>query len=177
MSRAQAQPEHQVGLVRLAVLCLCAALAACGYQLRGTQNQNVAFERVEVACNFKQSWYLCQQLESRLALAGVELNENAALRLRITTPSSKQRVLTIAGDASTEEYELTQRLAYVLERKSDRKILARNELSLARVYSHQSNALVAKEREKESLLRSMHRQILNTMLRELAELQLNPSES
>ncbi len=161
-------PERTLRCV--AAVLLLAGLSACGYSLRGSEVHALPFSPLILECNFKSAWQVCQNVQNRLERQGVLLDDNSApWRLVVHTPKSRQRVLTIAGDASTEEYELTQSLAYALYSTQPRERVLHNELKLSRIYRHQASALVAKERERHSLTRSMHQQLIEIMFRELAE--------
>lgn len=156
--------------LRTMMVLLLALLSACGYQLRGVETERLPYSPLALECNFKAAWQVCQTVKHRLERQGVSIDARKPdWRLVLNTPESRQRVLTIAGDASTEEYELTQSLRYALFHADSQTAVLKNTLTISRIYRHQVSALVAKERERDNLTRSMHQQLIAIMFRELSE--------
>lgn len=177
---AQLKQLHYRHVKALGALWLCLMMAGCGYQLQDADALQLPFKAVALECNYKRNWHLCQDLNNRLSLRGVTISKDAPLVLEVSTIAPRQRILTIAGDASTEEYELTLGLKYALRKKQNQQesaaLFTRNRLHLSRIYRHQSDALLAKEREREKLTRSMYQQLANTMLWELSEAPVMPTK-
>ena len=161
----------------LAISLLICALSACGFHLRQAPSMSETIPDIELQCPHQHSWVLCQTLRSQLEAAGTQIQDKASYRLEIFKPQSTQRTFTLRSNASTAEYELSRRVSYRLMNTENAKIIAKNTISRSRIYQHQASALLQKDREKEEIIRSVDQDIANTVIRELAEIQLSNAQT
>ncbi|MFM1886208.1 MAG: hypothetical protein RL026_1365 [Pseudomonadota bacterium] len=151
---------------------MLALLAGCGFQLQGRMPMPAALQVVHVQADDAQSEYV-QALRRSLIASGVQLRPAAAegvAVLRVTRDGVGERVLTVSARNIPTDYELTYEVD-VAVRAGDRELMPTERLSLSRVYSFDERQLLAKDREREGLVRAMAQDMAGMTLRRLAALQ------
>lgn len=155
--------------LRLSFLACSLTLSACGFQLRGTSETLVSsFPELAVQCNKKSDWQMCHYLNARVTAMGTEINDDARYELKVHRISASQRAISLNTDATAAEQELTHTLRYRLRDTSNGQTLAERALSKSQIYRLNASALVAKDREKEELQKSLNQSLVNAVLREIS---------
>jgi len=159
--------------LRAALLCILFMLQACGYQIRSVELDSLGFTSLTLKCDSATAWHLCQKLKRDLVAHNVEITEQAPFTLSVLDISTKERVFTINMDATADEYEITRRIKFELSQnnlKTDKrpnKGSYLNEVSARRIYRHNSDALLAKERERTAIERALDNSLANEIIRQL----------
>jgi len=158
-------------LLRFSIVICLLFLQACGFQLRGASETLAAsYATLRVECNNKSNWKQCQYLRASLDAAGTEITNDSQYLLAVTKTSAKQRAFTLRDDASAAEYELTHSVLYRLSDLLTDNIINTRTVSLSRIYRQNASALLAKDREKEEIELAIDKAIIDTILREIANL-------
>jgi LPS-assembly lipoprotein len=149
-------------------LTLLFSLSACGFHLRGdvklaTQLNQVFFQGADVYDPLVREW------TRSLTTAGstvVEDRQGATAIIHIQKNSGDRRVLSVGSDGKVREYELYQALDFSVRDAGGRELLGVQTLMLTRTYLFDSNDVLGKASEEESLRRDMRRDLVRlAMLR------------
>ena len=148
---------------------LTSLLGACGFGLRGEQETLAfSFPELSVQCSRQSEFRLCHYLNSRIKASGTEIPDDSQYLLSIQRRESTQRAFTLRNDATAAEYELTHRIEYSLRDKSSKEKLSGRIVSRRQIYRHNASALIAKDREQESIELQLDQAIIDTILREVS---------
>jgi len=144
-------------------------LSACGFHLRG-QSESIAYQfpELQLKCKSKKHWELCHYLSNRLRASGVALQDKAPITLKINVPDSKQRTFSLNMDATSAETELMQSAHYQLIDRKNGEVIAQHSVERSQIYRLNASALIAKDREKAELQKSLDIAIADAILRELS---------
>lgn len=142
---------------------------ACGYQLRGLQNGNVALTVSSVyVSGGEQDAALLALLKQRLQQSGVtEVDSESAadVSLNIGAVSQSRRVLSVNTSAKVSEYELHYSVGYRIS-VPDGESKQRNS-SARRDITFDEDQVLAKAEEELRLYQDMRSDVVNTILRVL----------
>lgn len=156
-------------LLVLATLVSLLSLSACGFHLRGNSETLVAsFPKLAVQCNKKSDWQMCHYLNARITAMGTEISDDARFLLKVDRVQSSQRAISLNNDATAAEQELTHTMHYRLRDMDHGTTVSERMLSRSQIYRLNASALVAKDREKEELEKSLNQSLVNTLLREIS---------
>lgn len=158
-------------IVRVAVLSGCSLLAACGWQLRGATHLPEVMARTYVDSQDRYSEF-DRALRERLKNNGAIITPNrrdATAVVRILKDATGQRVLSVSAQNKPQEYEVFYNVQYSVETPS-RELIGTQNLELTQDYSYQESAVLAKQREEQTLREALARDLANLVLRRLAAL-------
>jgi LPS-assembly lipoprotein len=142
-------------------------LGACGFHLRG-YNENIStIHELDLSCQSTDAWALCHHLKQSLLLNDIRLNESAALRLSIGPLLQKSRVLSLQSNASAAEQGLSSEVNYQLITVNDEQIRHQQTVRINNSYRHESTALLAKDRERDELQTQLSRQLAEEIVRQI----------
>ena len=150
---------------------LLAALAGCGFQLR--RPPELQLKRIHLK-GFDRYSSMADELRRQLRLSpGAQLVEaageaDAVLEAIVDTSGRVVAASTAAGQV--RELTLRAALRFRVLDAAGRELLGPTELAQSRDMSYAENDALAKENEAQLLLRSMHGDIANQVLRRLAAL-------
>ena len=144
----------------------------CGFNVRTAELDSLGFSEVNLSCDKQNAWDLCQTLERELDGHNVALSSEAQHALEVFDISSKERVFTIDLDATADEYELTRSLAFSLSDLTNESSKYTNQVSARRIYRHNSDALLAKDREREAITKSLDTSLALEIIRQLTLIRL-----
>lgn len=168
MQTKRLTPRKQPKLLsRLFVFSLLIALQACGFHIRTAELDSLGFKELALNCDSNAVWDLCQGLQRELRAHNVTLNQNARLALTLSNMEAKERVFTINSDASADEFELTRSIKFKLSDKANASAEYVNEVSARRIYRHNSDELLAKDREQETITRALDNSLAREIIRQL----------
>ena len=156
----------------LLVLLLTAALAACGFQLRGVTEWPEAMTPVQITgISPRDSLY--RELAVSLGSAGVEvvdqLPEERGTILEIRSVRDDRRVLSVTEAARVSEYELV-RTVEVRLRPVGEEAVDLGTLRASRIYLFDATAVLSRSEREETLREAMNRDIVSQMQRRIAAL-------
>lgn len=158
--------------LRLGVtLVALASLAGCGFRLQGRVPLSSALTITHVAADDVQSDFV-QELRRALLASGVRLSParaDATAVIEVQRDDLIERIISISARNIPREYELTYTVRIRVLR-GEREVLAPEEISLSRDFSFDERALLAKEREKESLRAALARDLVGIVMRRLSSL-------
>ncbi|MDR2261814.1 MAG: LPS assembly lipoprotein LptE [Azoarcus sp.] len=145
-----------------------AALAACGFHLRGPQA--LAFSTLHV--NLSPYSELGITLRRQLAMSGstaIEENpERAEARLQILANERTREILSLTAAGKVREYELTQRIRFRLIDRDGADLIAPANLIARREYTFSDEQILGKEQEEALLYRDMEADLVRQLMRRLA---------
>jgi len=151
----------------IAVALLTLSITACGYHVRTAELDSLGFHKVALSCDKSDAWGLCQTLERELKAHKVSLDQHARLSLDVSKITSKERAFTLNTNASADEYELTRSISFSLSDAQQEQARYQNEISAKRIYRHNSDALLAKDRERLALTRALDQSLAREIIRQL----------
>jgi LPS-assembly lipoprotein len=143
-----------------------AGLAGCGFQLRG----NAALP-AEMAVTYIQSAQPYSTLVDDFAAAlqarnvSVTRQRSAATAvLRILDNEFEKRVLSVNTAGKVLEYELRQTLRFSVSTAGNLPLLEAQTVSLSRDYLYSNTDILGKEREDQTVRRTLQRNLVNMAL-------------
>lgn len=157
--------------LRLVAAVALALLSACGFQLQGRTPLPEPLTVTFVQAEDQQSDFV-QNLRKALIASGARLldsGEKASSTVRIVTDDVKRRVLSVSASNTPREYEVTYTVRFSVN-AAGKDLLPEQEISLARDYSFDERALLAKEHEEAILREALARDLVSLVMRRLASL-------
>lgn len=161
------------GLLRTGlVLVLAAALAACGFQLRGSGEWPEALNPVQITgINVRDSLY--RELAVTLGSSGVDVvrqrPEGQGAILEIRSVNDQRRTLSVTETARVSEYELV-RTVDVRLRPVDGEAVDLGPLQASRIYLFDGTAVLSRGEREATLREAMNRDIVGQLQRRIAAL-------
>ena len=151
-----------------AVLFLALALAACGFQLRGSTELPfrtlwVGFSDASpLGTEFKR--YIRGGTSTRL----VDNAADAEARLQVLGESRDKEILSLNANGRVREYSLFYTFVFKVDDGQGRDFIAPTRITLKRDISVNENTQLAKEAEENLLYRDMQSDLVQQLLRRLA---------
>ena len=152
-----------------ASLLMAAAVAGCGYQLRGSTPQSrVAFDSVylETTSGTPLERELRNAILAQTKLAADA--KSAPVTLRILSEAQEKKILTLNAQGQVREYNLLYRLRFEITDKDNKKLLPPNELALQSFLSYSISQALPKEIEEKMTFNDLRRDAVNQIMRQLA---------
>jgi LPS-assembly lipoprotein len=145
-------------------------LGGCGFHLQGRHDlpHQLASVRLE-AGDVQTDFYAT--LRAALLAAGTRLDGPAAdaATIHVLADSSSERVMTVSARNIPTAYLLSYRVEVSVNYQG-RELLAPEAHTVTREYSFDERALLAKERERETLQRALAEDLVALLMRRLAAL-------
>lgn len=158
------------GVVWGGMLPVVASLAACGFQLRKTQE----FVFKSIYINVSPASVLGVELKRHLrAMGNVEvitdpaLQKNAGVILDVLQELREKSVVGMNAAGQVREFQLRIRFKYRLRTPAGKELIADTELLRQIDISFNESAVLSKEVEEGQLYRSMQNDIVQQLLRRL----------
>ncbi|CAK9887362.1 MULTISPECIES: LPS assembly lipoprotein LptE [Pseudomonas] len=147
----------------LLVMGLAVMLSACGFQLRGTGNTELAIKELDLSARNAYGETVTQ-LRQALQSSGVKVYAGAPYKLVLTNEQETQRAATYAGGSGrSAEYELTTVLSYSIEGHNDTNLL-NDKLEVRKIYVHDGNNITGSQQEATQTRVEMRRDLVQNML-------------
>jgi LPS-assembly lipoprotein len=150
-------------------------LAGCGFHLQGAVSLPPVLASAYIDPSDSQSdFYL--GLRSALRSAGSSLlpaSGDTAATIRILSDGTTERVLTVSARNIPTAYLLTYAVKISVN-AGGRELIAPEEHTVSREYSFDETALLAKERERETLTAALADELVTQVMRRLASLSGTP---
>jgi len=146
-------------------------LAGCGWRLQGTTKLSPVMATTYVDTQDRYTDFN-RALRESLEASGARLtnNENeASAVVKIIKDESGQRVLTVSGRNTPEEYEVFYSIEYSVNGRTE-ELIAPEKLELTRDYSYDETAVLAKQKEQSILREALARDLAGQIVRRLAAL-------
>ncbi|MBT8136747.1 MAG: hypothetical protein KJO54_07015 [Gammaproteobacteria bacterium] len=136
----------------IAILLVAAAVAACGFQLRGATLLPKELSRVHLRAANMNS-VLVEKLEAQLRRSGVEIlpDETAATAvLTIVDDQADERVLSVSARGEPQEYELYHTVVFAMTTASG-FVLEPTTMTLTRDYFFDEQDILGRREDAEFL--------------------------
>jgi LPS-assembly lipoprotein len=152
--------------------CLLAALAACGFQLRGTAPLPFTSIYVQAPVTSQLAVQLKRAVRATDGTRVAETPEEAQVVLQITNELTEKKILSLSGGGRVSEFQLRYRVAFRLTDSKNREHIPASEILLWRDYSFNDEQALAKEHEERLLYRHMRDDAVQQLVRRLQAAQL-----
>lgn len=151
---------------------LVLALAGCGFQLRGTgPGSTLTLGELALESAGGPTSALTRQVTQELNSAGVTLNDQAPLRLNLSSEEFQERELTF-GEAGTQERQLTLTVPWSLQRVADGAYLASQEsVVVSGTFYTSSDQLLTRDDARQSLKDELHQEAARRLIDRLQTFQ------
>lgn len=153
----------------LLVVCVCVAIAACGFQLRGSDPIDPALSPLTIDA-VRSGSALLPPLRRALADAGVELvpaGVASRTTLLINADVEGERVIAVTPQGQPREAELFYTVGFQLVDAQGR-VLVDREVTLRREFAIDERDILAKTHEAEVLAAALLRDMVAGIVRQLA---------
>jgi len=159
---------------RLLVVALCAALAACGFRLRG--QQTFPFETINVPSQTP----LGVALQRNIAAASertklVPSATDADAVLSVLAEQQEKVILSLNSQGQVREYQLRYRVVFRVSNPKGGDFIAPTAMLLTRDITF-NNAVLAKETEEAQLYQEMRSDMVQQIMRRLAAAKPVPAD-
>jgi len=159
---------------KLLVVALCAALAACGFRLRG--QQTFPFETISVPSQSP----LGVQLQRNIAAASertkvVPSVTDADAVLSVLAEQQEKVILSLNSQGQVREYQLRYRVVFRVSNPKGGDFIAPTAMLLTRDITF-NNAVLAKEAEEAQLYQEMRADMVQQIMRRLAAAKPIPAD-
>jgi LPS-assembly lipoprotein len=149
----------------------CVVLSACGFRLAGDGPLPAVLARPNLSVKDPYTDF-AREFEHQLRTSGAQLEDIRAKStavIDVTRDVVIERTLSVSARNIPTEYELTYTVTFSV-RGPDKELLAPQTISVAKDFSFNEDALLAKEHEADILRRQMARDLAAIAMRRLASL-------
>ena len=170
-SRVPPVPRSVAAALLLIPVCLASLLAGCGWQLQSSAKLSSVMATTYVDTDDRYTDFN-RALRDSLRASGARLAqkpEDATAIVKIIRDQSGQRVLTVSGRNTPEEYEVFYSIEYSVSGRTE-ELIAPQKLEVTRDYNYDETAVLAKQREQAILREALARDLAGLVVRRLASL-------
>jgi len=146
---------------------LCLALAACGFQLRGTAN--VPFESIYlpnatggVALDLKRN------IQAGTNAKVVDDPKRADAIMEFSNEAREKDILSLTGTGRVREFQLRYRVSFRVHDAKGNDLVPQQTIQLTRDVSFNDSEVLAKETEEQLLYRDMQADMVQQIMRRLS---------
>jgi LPS-assembly lipoprotein len=154
-------------LSKTLVLISAVFVSACGFHLRGSDNESVSSQPVYVTSS-KGNTRVFLKLKQSLQLAGADVVASPASaqnRLTLLAENSERRTASLDNQARTAEYVLFLSIDFQVSDAEGKPLSDPQRVSGSRVYVHDVNRIVAANDEAQLVLFELQDKLVNQILR------------
>lgn len=158
---------------RALVLAIAVMLSACGFQLRGSNNQaTLPFKTIYIGAPESSSLGIELKRNIRASSDTAIVNDPKAAQatIEVLSESRDKATLSLNTQGRVREYSLYYKLRFRVTDGKGKELLAPTEIMLKRDISFNEAQVIAKEKEEEMLYRDMQTDLVQQILRRLAAL-------
>jgi LPS-assembly lipoprotein len=156
------------GVLRFAAAAaLSAALAACGFHLRGDVTYTFSTLYINAPPNTPFAAELKRTLAGSSSTTLVDSATAAQAVLDLSNITDDKQVLSLSGGGRAREYLLTKRLTFALHDTSGKDWLPAGEIVVRRSYTFNESEVLAREAEEAKLLKEMQTDAVQQVARRL----------
>lgn len=161
--------KHMVRV--LAVILLAAAMAGCGFKLRGSSGSyTLPFQSIWLS--FNEASPLGTELKRNLRAGDTVRIETDAKKAEVMfdviNEARGKTILSLNSLGRVREYTLTYTLVFQVRDAASRQLLAPTEITLRRNIAFDESQVLAKESEEALLYRDMQSDLVQQVIRRLA---------
>lgn len=154
----------------LLTLIIAAAIAGCGFQLRGTKSGNLPYKTMFIA--LPETADVRIWMERYISAAGSsEIVSDAKLAdatFQQLVDNRQKTILSVNAQGRVREYRLQLNYTFRLINQKGQVLVAPNEITLSRDITFDDSNVLAKDLEEGLLWRDMNNDLVNQIMRRLA---------
>jgi len=151
----------------LLALLLAAALAGCGFQLRGSAN--LPFDTVYVpGASGGIALDLKRNIQAGTNAKVVDDPKNAQAVLEFTREEREKVILSLTGTGAVSEFRLRYLVSFRVHDRKGENYVPASTIELTRDVTFNDSAVLAKESEEQLLYRDMQTDMVQQIMRRLA---------
>src|SRR2546422_6275375 len=148
---------------------LVLALAACGFQLRGTAD--VPFTNLYLPGTTGIALDLRRNIQAGTNARVVDDPKRADAILQFTLESREKEILSLTGTGKVREFRLRYRVGFRVHDGKGGEYVPQNTLEITRDISFNDTEVLAKEAEEQLLYRDMQNDMVQQIMRRLSAAQ------
>lgn len=156
-----------VGLRYWVAVSLTLALAACGFQLRGTGQLPFETVYIQAAPNSSLALQLKRSIEAGTSTRVTDKAAEAQVVLQILNELREKTILSLSGSGRVSEYLLRYRVSFRLTDRLNKEHIPASEIVMRRDYTYNDDQTLAKEGEEAALYQNMQNDAVYQLLRRL----------
>lgn len=156
---------------RLLLYLALLGLSGCGFHLRGSQPQDLAFGFHALYLKVDAETPFVMELRKALQANGVVLSRDAAaaqLTLEVGAEQSGKTILSLSGSGRVREYQLYYRIPLRAVDARGATWMPAGEIALTRIMAYDDTQILAKQQEEALLYRDMRSDAVGQAVRRLA---------
>jgi LPS-assembly lipoprotein len=160
----------KVAVRTVAALCIAASLAACGFQLRGS-NGSYTMPFHSIYLSFPDTSPLGTELKRNLRAGDVTIADTPAqaeAQFVVISENRGKSILSLNSLGRVREYLLTYTLTFAVRDPKGVELLPATEITLRRNMAFDETQVLAKESEEALLYRDMQADLVQQIMRRLA---------
>jgi LPS-assembly lipoprotein len=157
----------RITLTAAVTFVLCAALGACGFQLRGTAS--LPFDKLYlpptgggIALDLKRN------IQSGTHTAVVDDPKTADALLEFSQETREKRILSLGTNGRVREYQLRYLVGFRVHDQKGGEFLPLNQVVLTRDVTFNDSDVLSKESEEQLLYRDMQTDMVQQIMRRLS---------
>lgn len=152
----------------LLVMGLAVLLSACGFQLRGTGENQLSIKELDLSA---RDAYGKTVMQLRQVLEGndVKIYTGAPYKLVLVDEQQTQRSASSSGSGRATEYTLTTTLNYEIRGSKNRQ-LVKNKVQVEKIAVHDGNNLIGSDLEVAQLRNEMRSDLVQSLMIQLQQL-------
>lgn len=154
----------------LAALLLAAAVAGCGFQLRGAQSAALPYKTLHIA--LPETAEVRIWLERYIRASGsttlVDDAKEAEAIFQQLSDDRQKTILSVNAQGRIREHRLQLTYRFRIVNAKGQEIVPPNELSLSRDLTYDDSDVLAKDQEERLLWRDMTNELVNQITRRLS---------
>jgi len=155
---------------RALLLLILLALSACGFHLRGSNPNDVAFAFKSLYLKVPGETPFVIDLRRLLKankVAMVASPDKADLVLEIVSEQNVKQILSLSGSGRVQEFQLFYRVSLRAYDNQQNDWLTADEISLSRILPYDDTQVLAKQQEEEMLYKDMRSDAVAQAVRRL----------
>jgi LPS-assembly lipoprotein len=156
--------------MRTFLLLATLSLTACGFHLRGSQLQDMAFAFKSLYLKAPAETEFVSDLRASLGSNKVVMmptSEAAELVLEVVSEQINKNILSLSGSGRVQEYQLIYRVSLRAYDNKQNDWLPPDEIMLTRILAYDDAQILAKEQEEAQLYRDMRADAVGQAIRRL----------
>ena len=156
--------------MRTFLLLATLSLTACGFHLRGSQLQDMAFAFKSLYLKAPAETQFVTDLRIALNANKVALTptaDTAELVLEVVSEQTNKNILSLSGSGRVQEYQLIYRVSLRAYDNKQNDWLPPDEIMLTRILAYDDAQILAKEQEEAQLYRDMRADAVGQAIRRL----------
>ena len=155
---------------RIFAVLLAAALAGCGFHLRGTGSGNLPYQTMYISLpeTAEVNIWLQRYIRASGSTRIVDDAESADAIFQQLTNSRQKSILSVNALGRVREYRLQLSYTFRVVNRQGQVLVAPNEVTLTRDVTYDDSSILAKNQEEELLWRDMTNDLVNQIMRRLS---------